>query len=137
MPRVLGIDPGERRIGLALSDEMGLLARPFRILPRSSARQAVGAIAALIEQEAVGEIVVGIPVSLSGELGPQALRAQRFVEQLRRSVSVPVRTWNEQFTTAEARRRLLEAGRRMKQRREPVDAVAAAVLLQDYLDARR
>ncbi|MBI4491244.1 MAG: Holliday junction resolvase RuvX [Chloroflexi bacterium] len=137
MARVLGIDPGERRIGLALSDETGLLARPLQVLPRRSLQAAIAAIADLVQREGAEAVVVGLPVSLSGQLGPQAQRSLRFAEALRRQLAVPVHTWNEQYTTVEAQRRLREAGRRWKDRAQMVDAVAAAVLLQDYLDARR
>lgn len=137
MPRVLGIDPGERRIGLALSDELGLLARPVEILPRRSLDEAVAAIVDLIQKERVEQVVVGVPVSLDGHLGPQARRSLRFVGALRRRAPVPVSTWNEQYSTVEAQRRLVEAGRWPRNRRQRLDAAAAAVLLQDYLDAQK
>lgn len=136
MPRVLGIDPGERRIGLALSDETGLLARPLSVLERRSLRSALETIRDLLLREHVDEVVIGLPVSLSGALGPQALRSLKFAQELRKIAPVPVNTWNEQYTTAEAHSRLIESGRRAKERRRMLDAAAAAVLLQDYLDSR-
>lgn len=136
MPRVLGVDPGERRTGLAVSDDTGLLARPLAVVRKSSLREMVDAVAAIAEREGVEEIVVGLPISLSGELGPQARRSLRFAEALRQAVRVPVSMWNEQFSTLEAQRRMIEAGRRRKARQELLDAAAAAVLLQDYLDTR-
>lgn len=136
MPRVLGVDPGERRTGLAVSDDTGLLARPLAVVRKSSLREMVAAVAAIAEREGVEEIVVGLPISLSGELGPQARRSLRFAEALRQAVRVPVSMWNEQFSTLEAQRRMIEAGRRRKARQELLDAAAAAVLLQDYLDTR-
>jgi putative Holliday junction resolvase len=136
MPRVLAVDPGERRIGIAVSDELGLLARPLVVLRGKSLRDAVRAIALLVEREQVDEIIVGLPLTLSGEVGHQARRSLRFVEELRRATPVVVREWNEQFTTVEAQRRMIEAGQRRKTRRHMLDAAAAAVLLQDYLDHR-
>jgi putative Holliday junction resolvase len=145
--RILAIDPGERRIGLALSDELGILATPLCIL-RLPARLRADALAGIARQHQVVEIVVGFPRTLRGEIGPQARRVERFVEELRTAVDAPVRLWDEQYSTAEAKARLAETrgalasrrlsgGRRGRVVQVHVDAVAAAVILQEYLDWRR
>jgi putative Holliday junction resolvase len=138
--RVLAVDHGQRRIGIALSDELGILASPLCIL-RPHARERVEAVAGLAREHAVSEIVVGHPRTLRGEVGPQARRVERFAEELRGAVDVPVRLWDERYSTREATERLAASGRRSSGRRgqaaPEVDAVAAAVILQDYLDSRR
>jgi putative Holliday junction resolvase len=142
--RILALDPGERRVGVALSDELGILASPLGIL-QHRARERVAAVAALAREHAVVEIVVGFPRTLRGEVGPQARRVERFVRELRGAVDVPVRLWDERYSTAEATARLTaarrpSAGRRGRSGRVAaahVDALAAAVILQEYLDSRR
>jgi putative Holliday junction resolvase len=142
--RILAIDPGERRIGVALSDELGILASPLCILQRRGADRAT-VVAELAREHGVVEIVVGFPRTLRGEIGPQARRVERFVDELRGAVDLPVRLWDEQYSTAEATARLAatrkpSAGRRGRAARlaaPHVDALAAAVILQEYLDSRR
>ena len=139
--RVLGIDPGERRVGVALSDELGLLATPLTIIERRSWVADVAAIAALVRAHDVTEVVVGHPKTLRGEIGPQARRAERFAREVSRAVSVPVRLWDERYSTIEAAERLAHEGGRARRRhpgsRGHPDAAAAAVILQGYLDSRR
>ena len=142
--RILALDPGERRTGVALSDELGILATPLCIL-RVRARDRVEAVASIVHEHGVAEIVVGFPKTLRGEVGPQARRVERFVEELRDAVDAPVRLWDEQYSTAEAKDRLAArgsgsrrfGGRRGRAEAPHVDAVAAAVILQEYLDWRR
>ena len=138
--RLMGIDPGERRVGVALSDELGFLASPLCILERRSWAVDVAKLAELVSTHDVSEIVVGHPKTLRGEIGPQARRAERFAKELGGAVSVPVRLWDERYSTAEATELLSHARKRPAGRgRAPVrvDAVAAAVILQGFLDARR
>ena len=142
--RVLALDPGSRRIGVALSDELGILATPLCILQRPGHERAA-AVAELVQEHGVVEIVVGYPRTLYGEVGPQARRVERFVEELRGAIDAPVRLWDERYSTAEAADRLAatrkpSAGRHGRAARlaaPHVDAVAAAVILQEYLDSRR
>jgi putative holliday junction resolvase len=145
--RVLAVDLGERRTGVALSDELGILASPLCIL-RVRTRDRVEAVAEIVHRHSVAEIVVGFPRTLRGEIGPQARRVDRFVEELRRAVDAPVRTWDEQYSTAEAVARLAATqqkpvrrgsspARRGRADGYDVDALAAAVILQEYLDWRR
>jgi putative Holliday junction resolvase len=149
--RSLAIDFGERRVGVAVSDAEGWLATPLLVLSRREAEDDFRRLAALVEQEAAARVVVGLPRTLAGEIGPQARRIQRWVERLRPYLSVPIVYWDEQYSTAEATRRLRAApargrggrlgdrGRPERTRRQStgVDAAAAAVILQDYLDAQR
>jgi putative Holliday junction resolvase len=142
--RILALDPGERRIGVALSDELGMLATPLCILQRRGPDRA-SAIAELAREHGVVEILVGFPRTLRGEVGPQARRVERFVEELRAAVETPVRLWDERYSTAEAAARLAathkpSSGRRGRAGRlaaPHLDALAAAVILQEYLDSRR
>ncbi len=138
MKRMLGLDVGTRRTGVALSDPTGTLASPLTTLPRrDDDAQDLDTITALAREHEVEAIVVGLPVSLDGKLHGQGREIAAFIDRLRCVSPVPVAEWNEQFTTAEAERLLRQSGRKPSRDRERVDAVAAAVILQDYLDAHR
>ena len=135
--RLLGLDVGERRIGLAISDRNGSLATPFTAIERHGVDRDIAAILKLVRQEEVGTIVVGEPLSLDGSVGPQAKRTLVFYEALKAASPVPVETWDERFSTVEAERLLREAGVQPSRNRARLDASAAAVILQGYLDAHR
>ena len=135
--RLLGLDVGERRIGLAISDRSGSLATPFTAIERRGVERDIAAILKLVRQEEVGTIVVGEPLSLDGSVGPQAKRTLVFYEALKAASPVPVKTWDERFSTVEAERLLREAGVQPSRNRARLDASAAAVILQGYLDAHR
>ncbi len=135
--RSLGLDVGDRRIGLALSDIEGMLATPFKAIQRKALEQDIAAILAVVREEGVGCIVVGMPLSLSGGMGPQAERTIAFYDALKAASPVPVETWDERFSSVEAGRRLQEAGVAPSRNRERLDASAAAVILQSYLDSQR
>jgi putative Holliday junction resolvase len=135
--RVLAIDLGTRRIGLALSDPTGTLASPLQVLERAaSVGDDHAAIAALVREHDVGLVLVGLPRSLSGTEGAAAGSARSEIGVLGDVLDVPIEPVDERFTTVAAHRLLGAAGKRSKQRRETVDAAAAAVLLQGWLDAR-
>lgn len=139
--RVLGVDLGARRIGLAVSDASGTVASPAGVLVRAGDRaEDHRALADRVRSLEVDEVVVGLPLSLSGGAGPAARAVLEEVEQLRRALSVPVHTQDERFTTLVATRSLRAgSGRAVKadrRRRGDVDAAAAAVLLQGWLDGR-
>ena len=141
MGRTLALDVGEKRIGVAVSDETGVLARPLTTITRASKREDFDRIARLVAEQQAERVVAGYPRSLSGDEGPQAQRVRRYVESLAAVLSVPVELWDERYTTVEAEERLREArprraGRRPRDRSQ-LDAAAAAIILQDYLDARR
>lgn len=133
--RTLGLDVGERRVGVAISDPEGRLAVPLRVLERGQRDPA--AIAALARREGVERIVVGLPVSLDGALGPQAHEVRAFTQALRAQTDAEVVEYDERLSSVEADRHLQAAGLRGKAARERRDAVAAAIILQAYLDSRR
>ncbi len=136
--RALGVDLGSKRIGLALSDRSGTIASAFRTIERSSSRRHDhAAIAAVVRDEEVETVVVGLPLSLDGSSGPAARAAETEARQLASVVGVPVEMYDERFTTVTAERGMLEAGLDARQRRKIVDKVAAAVMLQAWLDRRR
>jgi len=135
--RVLGLDLGIKRIGVALSDALGISAQPLEVIQRSSWDRDLARIRALIDEWGVSRVVVGMPRSLDGTLGPQAWMVEEFVAKLRDSIDVPVVTWDERLTTVAAERAMLEGNVRRARRRQRIDAVAAALLLQAYLDSTR
>ena len=137
MGRILALDVGEKRIGVAVSDETATLARPLTTITRASRREDYGRIAQLAAEQRAERVVAGYPRSLSGAEGPQAQRVRRYVEALAQGLSVPVEMWDERYTTVVATERLRDAGSRRRRDRGQLDAAAAAVLLQDYLDACR
>ncbi len=136
MPRILGIDYGERRIGVAISDSSGMVATPLRVVDVGDGRE-LDELARIASQERVELVVVGLPRRLAGDEGPAAEQVREFVAVLSERVSVPVVTWDERMTTAQAERAMLAGGVRRRQRRGRIDKVAAALVLQSYLDAQR
>jgi len=133
--RTLAVDPGEKHIGLALSDPSGIVARPLTTLKHEAREKDAARIAALAVAHQADMILVGLALDASGAVGPQARRAERLVEALRALTALPVTTYDESFSTEAARRALLTGGRKRRARREQIHAAAAAALLQSYLDA--
>jgi len=132
--RTLGLDVGDKRIGIAISDPHGRIAVPVRTYQRRGA----GDIATLIElagREDVQRIVVGLPYSLDGTIGPQARLSERFAAQLRATGTIEVVLWDERFTSREADLQMRAAGKRGKKAKAERDAVAASIILQTYLDS--
>jgi putative holliday junction resolvase len=134
--RVLGIDVGSVRIGLAVSDETHTLASPLATLPNDP-RTLWPRLAREVQERQVARVVIGLPRRLDGSEGAAAELARRFAAEVERRTAVVVEFWDERFTTAAAERSLIESGVRRRRRREVIDAVAASVLLQSWLDARR
>jgi putative Holliday junction resolvase len=133
--RALGIDPGTRRVGIAVSDDSGILASPLEVLQRSGRRSTDHRrIAELVEEYGVGVVVVGMPLSLDGRVGPAAQAVLDEVGELCSVLDVPVEVYDERFTTITAERQLRAAGRRGRSQRSVVDMQAAAVLLQAWLE---
>ena len=132
--RILGIDYGEKRIGLALSDEMEMTARGLSVIERRSKKADLETIAASLSEHGAGAIVVGYPLRLDGTAGIQCEKVDRFIAALRDVVSVPVIAWDETLSTKEAEGLMREAGVKRKKKRGMVDRIAAAVILQDYLN---
>jgi putative Holliday junction resolvase len=135
--RFLGLDVGDKRIGIAVSDDGALIASPRETLERKGNRKDVAHLLELARRDEISEIVVGMPWNLDGSAGPQAEKVLRFVEALRAETPIPVVTWDERLSTVGAERALLEADLSRAKRRGTVDRVAAALILQNYLDARR
>ena len=135
--RLLALDIGDARIGVAVSNPEKTLARGLTVIRRRSKKEDFAAIARLVEELKVEGIVVGHPLSLNGEAGPQARRVERYARALAQALKIPVYLWDERFSTAEAQRAMIEAGYKKQTRRRRVDEVAAAVVLQGYLEARK
>jgi putative Holliday junction resolvase len=136
--RAIGVDLGSKRIGIALSDLTGTIASALTTVHRSSSRRHDHAqIARLVQEHEADVVVVGLPLSLDGTDGPAARAARTEAKQLASVVGVPVEMYDERFTTVTAERGMLEAGLDARQRRKVVDKVAAAVMLQAWLDHRR
>jgi len=135
--RYLGLDVGDRHIGVALSDETATLASGQPTLERVGPRKDPRAIAELVRRHGVGEVVVGLPRTLLGEIGPQAQKVLAFMEELRPVVKVPVVDWDERFTTVMAEQALVEGHVSRRDRKAVVDKVAAVLILQNYLDYKK
>jgi putative Holliday junction resolvase len=134
--RVLAIDHGARRMGLAISDELGVLAQPLGFLDAEPFPRFLEELRNLLHSREVELILVGLPRNMDGSYGPAALKVQEFVAVVKGALAIPVQTWDERLTSVQAHRALAESGHRARERRTRVDAAAAAVLLQSYLDSR-
>jgi putative holliday junction resolvase len=134
--RVLGLDLGDARIGVAISDPDRRMALPFGTIHVGQPPGELRAIAAIVREQAISAVVLGLPLSLSGAAGPAARHAQGFAQTLEALLDVPVHLQDERLSTAEAERQLSASGLRGKDRRRVVDRTAAAVILQAWLDAR-
>jgi putative Holliday junction resolvase len=134
--RSMGLDIGDKRIGVALSDPGGILASPLTIIERSELRQELDAIADIVKQQEVGRVIIGLPRSMDGTTGSQVQKVQDFVQELCRCIDVPVEFRDERLTTVSARR-LMKSGRKKSHKKERYDAAAAAIILQSYLEEGR
>ena len=130
----MALDVGEKTVGVAISDPLGMIASPRETLRRDGSE--LDRLERLVTGEEIGEIVVGLPISLNGTLGPSAERAQEFARALEQRVTVPVTTFDERLTTAEAEKMLIAADTRRAKRREVIDQIAATLILQGFLRAR-
>jgi putative Holliday junction resolvase len=135
--RVLGVDWGERRIGIAVSDETQTVASPYAVERCRSDQERIDTIVRYVRDLGVNRVVLGMPLSLSGDEGPTGRAVRRFSEQLDDELKVPLVLWDERLTTGSAQRALIEAGIRRSRRKELVDKVAASVMLQSYLDCQK
>ena len=134
--RVLGFDIGERRIGVAVSDALGVSAQRLTVIERREPTRDVQTAAALVGEHGAEAVVVGLPLTMRGEHGEQAKRVMTFVEALRRAVRCPVHLLDERLTTVQGERALLATDTRRQKRKRLIDQVAAQLILQAYLDAR-
>jgi putative Holliday junction resolvase len=133
--RILAIDHGSKRMGLALSDELKVIAQPLEYQPAQPLEAFFARLNDLVRQKEVELVLVGMPRNMNGTYGPAADAVRAFVTALRAAIPVPVRTWDERLTTVQANRLLIQGKLRRQQRREKVDQTAAAILLQSYLDS--
>ena len=134
--RIMGLDIGDKRTGVALSDPGEILASPFTIIERSDEEHDITAIITIITQYAVGKIIVGLPRSMAGTIGHQAAKVEAFVERLRNHTEIPIEFQDERLSTVSARQLMQSTGRKAK-RKPRYDAAAAAVILQGYLEEQR
>ena len=135
--RFLAVDPGKKRVGLAISDPGETFAHPLRVLQRRSGEQVVGEIAEVCRQEEIGSVVMGLPLNMDGSHGPAAQEAEKLAEQIRGATGLPVEMWDERLSSVTAERSMLEADMSRARRKRKIDKVAAQVILQGFLDFRK
>lgn len=135
MIRLLGLDVGTVRVGVALSDPLGITAQPLEVINRRKS-DLFERVATLVDEHEVQQVVIGNPLQLDGEIGPAARAMAEFADKLRQRLTVPVELWDERLSTAQAEREMISDGVRREKRRQRIDKVAAALILQSYLDAR-
>ena len=134
MNRILGLDFGRARIGVAISDELQMLAHPLETIPAN--KEPASRVAEIVREKQVDHVVAGIPRQMNGQIGTAATEVLEFVEKLRAILPCPVVTWDERLTTVAAHRALRDAGKKTRDTRGYVDQVAAQMILQTYLDRR-
>jgi putative holliday junction resolvase len=133
--RILGLDYGTKRIGIAISDELKMIAQPLEFIPAEPFADALNRLKEILREKEVELIVIGMPRNMDGSYGPAALKVQEFTAALKGALTTPMRFWDERLTSAQANRFLIDAKVRRDQRKQKVDKTAAAILLQSYLDA--
>lgn len=133
--RVLAIDHGTKRMGIAVSDEMKMIAQPLEYILAEPFAPFLERLKAILREKEVELIIVGMPRNMDGSYGPAALKVQEFVAALKDAIVTPIQTWDERLTSTQANRFLIEADVRRSRRKEKVDKTAAAILLQSYLDS--
>ena len=132
--RILAIDHGTVRMGIAVSDELKMIAHPMEYIPAEPFAAFLARLKEILRDKEVELVLVGMPRNMDGSYGPAALKVQEFVTALKDAVTVPIRTWDERLTSAQANRFLIQGNVRREKRKEKVDSMAAAILLQSYLD---
>ena len=134
MEVLLGLDIGDIRIGVALSDELGVAAHPLCTLTRKNRKVDLIAISDLVSIHKVERVVIGLPISLDGSIGPQAEKIQKFAKRLAQVIDIPIEFQDERFTTAEAEEVLRDLNKDTEEQKELIDEVAAVIILTDYLN---
>jgi putative Holliday junction resolvase len=134
--RVLALDHGTKRIGVAISDELKMIAQPLEYISTEPFGAFLARFQQLLREKEIDLIVVGMPRNMDGSYGPAALKVQEFVAALKSAVTTPIATWDERLTSVQANRLLIQGNVRREKRKEKVDKMAAAILLQSYLDSR-
>jgi len=135
-PRVLGLDVGSKTIGMAVSDPLGITAQGLETIRRKNKRTDFGRLNEVVRQYEIAEIVVGLPLRMSGAEGTQSEKMRQFAEDLRKASGLPVHLWDERLTSAEANRVLRDSEMSIKRRGEVVDRLAAVLILQNWMEAR-
>ena len=133
--KLLAIDHGDKRMGIAASDPLGMMAHPLEFIPSEPFDEFLIRLKEILAERETEQIIVGMPRNMDGSIGPQALKVEDFVAVLKKSVTVSVHTWDERLTTVMAEDKLREAGVSVRDAKKKVDASAAAVMLQDYMDS--
>jgi putative Holliday junction resolvase len=136
MSRILALDPGAKRIGVAVSDPLGIVARSLKVVEKTRGHGWAAEVENLVAEYQVAEVVIGLPRNMDGSEGPAAAGARRMVEILSSRLSVPVVVWDERLSTVAAQRMFRETGVKMRRAKKYLDGVAAALILQGYLDYR-
>ena len=133
--RVLAIDHGTKRMGIAISDPSGMIAQPLEFILAEPFKDFLTRLKEILREKEVELILVGMPRNMDGSYGPAAAKVQEFVAVLKENIVTPIKTWDERLTSAQANRFLLQANVRRQERKEKVDKAAAAILLQSFLDS--
>ena len=134
--RILAIDHGTRRMGIAISDELKMIAQPLEFIPAEPFDALVKRLQTIIAEKSVELILIGMPRNMDGTYGPAAEKVRAFVQSLKNRFPTPIRTWDERLTTVQANRFMIAADVKRRDRKQKVDQTAAAILLQGYLDAQ-
>jgi len=134
--RILALDHGTKRIGVAVSDETKTIAQPLEYIPAEPFADFLARFKQLLLEKEIDLVLVGMPRNMDGSYGPAAQKADAFVAVIRSAIVIPVKTWDERLTSSQANRILIQGGVRREKRKEKVDKMAAAILLQSYLDGR-
>ena len=135
--RIMGLDIGDKRIGVALSDPLGWMASPSEVVLGESDAVALTKISELIQRHEVERVVVGLPRSLDGSLNQQAIKVQAFAEELSRRITIPLEFWDERLSTVAANRLMVDAGTKKGDKKLKRDAISSALVLQAYLDSKQ
>ena len=133
--RILALDHGTKRVGVAVSDELKLIAQPLEFIATEPFEAFVSRLQQVLAEKPCELLLVGLPRNMDGTYGPAADKVREFITRLKETVTVPIRTWDERLTSAQANRVLLQGNVRRQDRKLKVDAIAAAILLQSYLDS--
>ena len=134
--KILGLDIGEKRIGIAISDALGIIAQGLETFYRENPPGIIEKLRKIVKEEGVSAIVVGLPLNMDGTEGPKAKEAINFANELKKEIELPVKLWDERLSTVEVERLMISAGASRAKRKKKIDKLAAQVILQGYLDSR-
>lgn len=135
MMKILGLDIGSKRVGLALSDPLGITAQALETIEVKNEEDIVDRLKKIVNKEEIKEIVVGLPLNMNGSSGPQAQKAVEFCDKLKENFTIPIKLWDERMSTLEVERIMIEADVSRNKRKKKIDKLAAQVMLQSYLNA--